>query len=136
MMRVRPEVFNRATPAAANAPCAVAGNAVATISCKPVKKCLIALVLLIVIAYGADFLWLRYRMATQRNPFGSVTLSVYYSVKLKNGKVEFSYGGEQTFECPNSLFPQYMEKPCWFVRRKRDVQIDVDSGNPNNPSLF
>ena len=60
---------------------------------------------MILLVYGGDYLWLRYRMATNRNPFGSVTLNVYYSVKLKNGKTEFSYGGQQSFECPNSLLP-------------------------------
>jgi len=101
-----------------------------------VKRALIALVIAVLAIYGVDYLWLRYRMATNRNPFGTVTQDVYYSVKLKNGKTEFSYGGQQSFECPNSLLPQYFEKPCWYARRKKDKQINIDSGNPNNPSLF
>jgi hypothetical protein len=101
-----------------------------------VKRGLIALVLLVAAVYGGDFLWLRYRMATNRNPFGSVTYDVYYSVKLKNGKTEFSYGGQQTFECPRTMFPQYLEQPCWYASRKKDLQIDIDSGDPHNPKLF
>ena len=62
--------------------------------------------------------------------------NLYYSVKLKSGKTEFSYGGLQDFECPNSLLPQYWEKPCWVAKRQKEVQINIDSGNPNNPSLF
>ena len=108
----------------------------AAILCKQVKRGLIVLVLVVLVAYGSDFLWLRYRMATNRNPFGSVTYDIYYSVKLKNGKTEFSYGGQQTFECPHSMFPQYLEKPCWYASRKKDIQINIDSGNPHNPSLF
>jgi hypothetical protein len=101
-----------------------------------VKRGLIVVVLLVLVMYGGDYLWLRYRMATNRNPFGSVILNVYYSVKLKNGKTEFSYGGQQSVECPNSLLPQYWEKPCWYAKRQKDMQINIDSGNPNNPSLY
>jgi hypothetical protein len=101
-----------------------------------VKRGLIVLVLAVVTLYGSDFLWLRYRMATNRNAFGSVTYDVYYTVKLKSGKFEFSYGGQQTFECPLSMFPQYLEKPCWYASRKKDLNITIDSGDPHNPSLF
>ena len=106
------------------------------LSSEAVKRGLIVVVLLVLVVYGGDYLWLRYRMATNRNPFGSVTLDVYYSVKLKSGKTEFSYGGQQSFECPNSLLPQYWEKPCWYAKRRKDMQINIDSGNPNNPSLY
>lgn len=101
-----------------------------------VKRTLIVLVAAVVILYVCDYLWLRFRMATNRNPFGNVTRDVYYSVKLKNGKTEFSYGGQQSFECPNSLLPEYWEKPCWYARRQKDQQINIDSGNPHNPSLY
>jgi hypothetical protein len=100
------------------------------------KRGLIIVVLLGLGVYGADFVWLRYRIATKADAFGSVTLNVYYSVKLKNGKTEFSYGGQQTFECPHSLLPQYREKPCWYASRQKDMQITIDSGDPNNPKLF
>jgi len=101
-----------------------------------VKRFLLALVLLVAALYLGDYLRLRYRMATNRAPFGSVTRNVYYSVRLKSGKTEFSYGGLQDFECPNTLLPQYWEKPCWLARRQKEVEIVIDSGNPNNPKLF
>ena len=100
------------------------------------KRIATAVVLVLLVLYGGDYLWLRYRMATNRNPFGSVTRDVYYTVKLKSGKTEFSSGGQQAFECPNSLLPQYGEKPCWLARRQKEQQINIDSGNPNNPSLY
>jgi hypothetical protein len=106
------------------------------ITCKAVKRAAIVVVLVVLALYGGDFLWLRYRMATNRNAFGSVTYDVYYTVKLKSGKFEFSYGGQQTFECPHSMFPQYLEKPCWYASRKKDLNIVIDSGDPHNPSLF
>ena len=100
------------------------------------KRYFLALLLFAALFYAGDFLWLRFRMATNRNPFGSVIRDVYYSVKLKNGKTEFSYGGQQAFECPNTLLPQFWEKPCWLAKRQKEMQIDIDSGNPHNPSLF
>ena len=100
------------------------------------RRRLAAIVLAVALVYGIDYLVLRVRMATNRNAFGSVTRNVYYSVKLKNGKTEFDYGGQQAFECPNSLLPQYWEKPCWLAHRQKDQQIDIDSGNPHNPSIF
>lgn len=53
------------------------------------KRGVIVLVLVVLVIYGGDYLWLRYRMATKRNPFGNVTVNVYYSVRLKNGKTEY-----------------------------------------------
>ena len=100
------------------------------------KRVTIAVLLVILVLYVGDYLWLRFRMATNRNPFGSVTRDVYYSVKLKNGKTEFSSGGQQSFECPNSLLPQYWESPCWLAKRKKEQQINIDSGNPHNPSVY
>jgi len=101
-----------------------------------VRRRLLAILLVAGVIYACDYLVLRLRMASNRNAFGSVTRNVYYAVKLKNGKTEFDYGGQQAFECPNSLLPQYWEKPCWLARRQKDQQINIDSGNPNNPSLF
>ena len=108
----------------------------AGISSETVKRGLIVVAVLVLAIYAGDYLWLRYRMATNRGGFGSVTRDVYYSVKLKSGKTEFSYGGQQAFECPNSLLPQFWEKPCWYARRQKDKQITIDSGDPHNPSLF
>jgi len=135
-MRVAERVFNPLISWTRISRHGVALAESAEISSEVVKRGLIALALLVLLVYGGDYLWLRYRMATNRNPFGSVTLNVYYSVKLKNGKTEFSYGGQQTFECPNTLLPQYWEKPCWFAKRRKDMQINIDSGNPHNPSLY
>lgn len=106
------------------------------VSSEAVRRALIIIAALIIGVYGGDYLWLRYRMATNRNAFGSITRDVYYSVKLKSGKTEFSYGGQQAFECPNSLLPEFWEKPCWYAKRQKDTQIVIDSGNPHNPSLY
>jgi hypothetical protein len=100
------------------------------------RRRLLALLATAAVIYGADYAILRYRMATNHNAFGSVTRNVYYMVKLKSGKTEIDFAGQQDFECPNTLFPQFFEKPCWLARRQKDQQIVIDSGNPHNPSLF
>jgi hypothetical protein len=100
------------------------------------KRTVITLLLLVVIVYLGDYSWLAYRAHNNRNAFGSVTLDTYYTVKLKNGHTEFDYAGQQNVECVNSLLPHMGDKPCWYASRKKDQQIDIDSGDPNNPKLF
>ena len=100
------------------------------------KRVLVGASLLFVILYAADYGWLAYRAYRNRNAFGSVTLDTYYSVKLKSGKTEFDYAGPQTMECVRSLLPHYGDKPCWYASRKREQQINIDSGDPNNPHVF
>lgn len=106
------------------------------LSLEMIKRGLIAVVLLLVVIYVADYAWLASRARRSQNAFGSVTLDTYYSVKLKNGKTEFDYAGPQTVECVHSLLPHMGDKPCWYATRKKEQQIDIDSGNPNNPKLF
>ena len=100
------------------------------------KRTLISVLVLVVVLYLGDWLWLKYRILRKQNAFGSVGLDTYYSVKLKNGKTEYSYGGQQTVECVNAMLPHYGDKPCWYVGRKKEQQINIDSGDPNNPKLF
>jgi hypothetical protein len=99
------------------------------------KKFIIFVVLLGGLLYGLDFLSLRLQLP-RRDMYGSVTVHTYYSVKLKNGKTEFDYAGDHEATCSNSVFPQYRLKPCWFLSRHTDEQINIDSGSPNNPKLF
>lgn len=106
------------------------------LSVEMMKRGLIAVALLAAVVYLADYGLLAYRARANRNAFGSVTLDTYYSVKLKNGKTEFDYAGPQTLECVNSLLPHMGDKACWYASRKKEQQIDIDSGNPNNPKLF
>ncbi len=99
------------------------------------KRIVVIVVLLAGILYLADFLSVRFRIPP-RDTFGAVTVHTYYVVKLKNGRTEYDYAGDRTANCSNSLFPQFGVKPCWYVRRHADEQVDIDSGTPNNPHLF
>lgn len=100
------------------------------------KRALIAVLVLIALVYAADYAWLWYRARRHQNAFGNVTLDTYYSVKLKNGKTEYDYAGPQNLECVNSMLPHMGDEPCWYASRKTEQQIDIDSGDPNNPKLF
>jgi hypothetical protein len=100
------------------------------------KRALIAAVLMVVLVYLGDFAWLAFRAHRNQNAFGSVTLDTYYTVKLKNGKTEFDYAGPQNIECVHSLMPHYGDNPCWYASRKKEQQVNIDSGDPNNPKLF
>lgn len=100
------------------------------------KRTLILVFVLAAVVYGGDFLWLQVLALRKQPQFGNVTLQTYYTVKLKNGKTEYDYGGPQDVECAHSLFPHYGDQPCWYVGRKTEQQIDIDSGDPNNPKLF
>jgi len=78
---------------------------------------LASLLLLAAVAFAGDYLLLRYRIATQRNPYGQVTVRPYYAVRLKSGKTEFMFLDPQTDTCVNSLFPHLGMQACWYERR-------------------
>ncbi len=101
-----------------------------------VKRGLIGAALLLVLLYLGDYGWLAYRAHASQNAFGNVTLDTYYTVKLKNGKTEFDYAGPQTMECVRALLPHMGDKPCWYASRKKEQQINIDSGDPNNMHVF
>jgi len=100
-----------------------------------VKRALISVVIVCVVVYAVDFISLHANIP-HRDTTGSVTVHTFYAVKLKNGKTEYDYYGDSIVNCSNSLFPQMGLNPCWYARRHTDEQINIDSGNPHNPSLF
>jgi hypothetical protein len=99
------------------------------------RRKILLVIAVVAFLYLADFLSLRLRVPA-RDIFGSVTVHTYYSVKLKNGRTEYDYAGDNAVTCANSMFPQLGVKPCWYARRHTNQQITIDSGNPNNPKLF
>ena len=99
------------------------------------KRYFIVVVIGCAVLYGADFLSLRLRLP-RREMSATVTVHTYYAVKLKSGRTEYDYAGDHDVSCANSLLPQLGLKPCWYVSRHTNEQITIDSGNPNNPSLF
>jgi hypothetical protein len=88
------------------------------------RRILLATVVLLVAAYGCDYLWVRYRMANPKagNAFGSVTF--YDSTTMKNGKTEVFYDQPLTQVCVHTIFPQLGDQPCWYASRRTVKSID------------
>lgn len=80
---------------------------------------------LVAVTFVGDYALLRYRIAAQRNPFGSVTVRPYYAVRLKSGKTEFLFQNPQPETCVNSLFPRFGMAPCWYARRHLEKRTDI-----------
>ena len=72
---------------------------------------------LVVAAYIADYLMVRYQMTqgASRSPFG--TVNVFLAVPTKNGQVQLFYQHPQSMACLRSLFPHLGYEPCWYAGR-------------------
>jgi hypothetical protein len=87
-------------------------------------RILLAAMALLAVAYGSDYLWLRYRILNPMmgDAFGSV---IYYdSTTTKNGKVEVFFDQPQTEMCVHSIFPHLGDRPCWYASRRTVKSID------------
>ena len=88
-------------------------------------RLLVAGVGLLGITYGADYCVFRYRLATKRQPFGSVTVEHYYEVAHKDGKAEIIFDPPVQKTCVYSLFPHSGDPPCWFLIRHAEQRTDI-----------
>ena len=77
-----------------------------------------SIAILIISAYITDYLILRYRIATRRSPYGTVTVQFYYAIQEKNGKTEYDFQSPQPETCVNALFPHFRYRPCWYERKR------------------
>jgi hypothetical protein len=77
------------------------------------------------IAYAADYVVFRYRLAKDRQPFGQVTVSRYYAVEQKSGKTQFIFQPLETQICVHSLFPRAGCLPCWYLQRHTEQRTDI-----------
>lgn len=93
-------------------------------------KRLIAIVLSSVLgaaglAYAVDYGVFRYRVATNRQPFGQVTVTRYDAVLHKNGKTEFIFNPPEAQTCVHTLFPHDGYPPCWYLQRHTEQRTDI-----------
>lgn len=77
------------------------------------------------LAYSVDFAVYRIRVATNRNPYGSVVVTNYYAVLQKNGKTQFIFDPPQPENCVNALFPHSGMRPCWYLSRHTEQRTDI-----------
>jgi hypothetical protein len=93
------------------------------------RRILVAAILTVLAAaalvYGLDFTVFKIRAATNRNPYGSVTVNHYYAVLQKNGKTQFIFDPPQAQTCVNALFPHQGSPPCWYLSRHPDQRTDI-----------
>jgi hypothetical protein len=86
---------------------------------------LIALIFVCALLYAADYLMWRYKLATGRGPYGTVTVQFHYAIQEKNGKTEYEYQPPQPDICVNALFPHGGYSPCWYQRKHPEREIRI-----------
>jgi hypothetical protein len=77
------------------------------------------------LAYLLDSAVFRVRVATNRSPYGSVTVSHYYAIQQKSGKTQFIFDPPQPETCVNALFPHAGWQPCWYLIRHPEQRTDI-----------
>ena len=77
------------------------------------------------IAYALDYGLFRYRVATNRQAFGQVTVTRYDAVLKKNDKTEFLFNPPEEQTCVHSLFPHAGYVPCWYLQRHAEQRTDI-----------
>jgi len=60
---------------------------------------------ILLMVYAANYLLIRYKLARNHDPLGSVTVRRYYAIEKKANKTEYVFAGAQDEQCVNSLFP-------------------------------
>lgn len=92
---------------------------------KIIKRTLAFAVFLLCVLYAGDYLSVRFRIPSNREPLGTVNVQTTYAVKQKDGKTEFYFNPPRNQTCVNSIFPHLGYTPCWYLRRNRKQQISM-----------
>lgn len=77
------------------------------------------------LAYLVDYCVFRVRVATNRSPYGSVTVSHYYAIQQKSGKTKLIFDPPQAESCVNTLLPHGGSSPCWYLSRHTEPRTDI-----------
>jgi hypothetical protein len=76
------------------------------------------------LTYATDYLIFRYRVETNRQPFGQVTVTRYDAVPQKNGKTQFIFNPPVAQTCIHALFPRAGFTPCWYLQRHTEQRTN------------
>jgi hypothetical protein len=90
-----------------------------------IRNALLGAAALLAAAYLLDYAVLRFRMAINRHPTGTVTVRPMYAVAHKNKSTEFLLGDLQDQPCVNSLFPHMGNSPCWYLESDKEPRINM-----------
>jgi hypothetical protein len=77
------------------------------------------------VAYAVDYVAFRYRVSTNRQPFGQVTVMPYFAVPQKSGKTQFIFNPPEARTCVHALFPRAGYAPCWYLQRHTEPRTDI-----------
>jgi hypothetical protein len=84
------------------------------------------LILLAGVIYAGDYLSLKFKIPSNRQPFAIVTVQPYYEIHEKNNKTEYDFSPPaENDTCVNSLFPHFGYPTCWYLRRHPEKKIEV-----------
>jgi hypothetical protein len=89
------------------------------------KRLIVSIVLGLALLYVGDYAVIRYRVAANKNPYGTVTVQPYYAVPRKDHKTEFLFDDPQDQTCIHSIFPHFGDSPCWYLNRNKQKRIDM-----------
>jgi hypothetical protein len=89
------------------------------------RRIIISVVLAAAVLYVGDYAVIRYRVAANRNAYGTVTVQPYYAVPRKDHKTEFLFDDPQDQTCVHSLFPHFGDSPCWYLNRNKQKRINM-----------
>jgi hypothetical protein len=89
------------------------------------RRAFVGSVLTAGVIYAGDYLVLRFKIAINRQPYGTVSVRPYYAVPRKDKKIEFYFDEPRNEACVHSLFPHLGDSPCWYLSRNREKRIDM-----------
>jgi hypothetical protein len=84
-----------------------------------------SLLALTLLAYTLDYAIFLYRLSTNHQPFGEVTVTTYDAVAQKSGKTEFLFNPPEQQTCANALFPRAGYQPCWYLQRHTEQRTNI-----------
>ena len=85
----------------------------------------LSVVSLTILTYGTDYAVFRYRVASNRQPFGQITVLPYDAVQQKSGKTQFIFNPPEVQTCVHTLFPHAGYEPCWYLQRHTEQRTDI-----------
>jgi len=88
------------------------------------KRIVLVVLALLALLYVGDYASVRFWIPGH-NPFGSVTVTISYSVMKKSGKPDYYFQPPQAETCVRSIFPHLGYTPCWYLRRHTSEQINM-----------
>jgi hypothetical protein len=80
---------------------------------------------LLALVFVVDYATFRIRVAVNRSPYDTVTVTHYYAVLQKNGKTAFLFNPPQPETCVNALFSHEGFSPCWYLKRHPEQRTDI-----------